>query len=277
MFGLAGIGIIILIVVYTTRHTRMEKRFHKTVYSSRHDFVSFELEAGEQAALQFLIDTIDAEFPFYKTLSPNERMEFARRTWHIRQRKSFMGMEGQEVSPRHEIIISATLARLTFGLKRYYDLPKFELIQVYPREFYSRLLEQHVKGLTIGNGRLFLSWAHFEEGHHDPTDKIHVGLHEFAHAMMLEFNHFELIPQWQTWLKIATPVMIAVAESDDHFFRKYGATNIHEFWAVTVETFFEQPKEFNAHYPDRFRATCAMLNQWPFAQEGQASDAAAAS
>jgi hypothetical protein len=178
-----------------------------------------------------------------------------------------MGMEGQEVTPRHEIVISATLARLTFGLKRYYDLPKFELIQVYPREFYSRLIEQHVKGLTVGNGRLFLSWAHFEEGHHDPTDKIHVGLHEFAHAMMLEFNHFELIPQWKTWLKVAMPVMDALAKADDHFFRKYGATNIHEFWAVAVETFFEQPKEFSDHYPALFHATCAMLNQWPFAKE----------
>lgn len=263
MSGLFGIGVIILIVVYTTRHTRMEKRYHKTIYTSANDFISIELESGEQAELQLLIDTIRKEFPFYIGFSESERRELARRTYHIRKRKSFVGMEGQEVSARHEIIISATLARLTFGLKKYYDLPTFELIQIYPREFYSRLIEQHVKGLTVGNGRLFLSWAHFEEGHHDPTDKIHVGLHEFAHAMMIQFDHFELIPQWKTWLKIATPVMQSILHVDDHFFRKYGATNIHEFWAVVVETFFEQPKEFNDHYPALFRATCTMLNQWP--------------
>ncbi|MFN5620319.1 MAG: zinc-dependent peptidase [Flavobacteriales bacterium] len=48
-----------------------------------------------------------------------------------------------------------------------------------------------------------------------------------------------------------------------HFFRQYGATNIHEFWAVAVETFFEQPDEFKTKYPALFHETCRMLNQWP--------------
>jgi MtfA peptidase len=267
MIGVLGLGILVLIVVYTTKHARGERNFHKEIYSGKNDFVAYEHEVGEEAELKFLIETIQQEFPFYKDWSQDRCFEFARRTYHIRKRKNFMGMEGQEVTPRHEIVISATLARLTFGLKRYYDLPKFELIQIYPREFYSRLIEQHVKGLTIGNGRLFLSWAHFEEGHHDPTDKIHVGLHEFAHAMMLEFNHFELIPQWKIWLKVAMPVMHSIDHAQEHFFRKYGATNIHEFWAVVVETFFEQPKEFNQLYPALFNATCKMLNQWPFQKQ----------
>lgn len=266
MAGAFGVFIIVVIILYTRHVTKSERNFSKNFYSADNDLVKYEVEDIQQNDLNLLIQTLREEFPFYNNWAREKRLKFAQRTYHVRNSKSFHGMEGFEVTPRHEIIISATLARLTFGISQGYVLPKFEMIQIYPREFYSRLIGQHVKGLTIGNGRLFLSWAHFEDGHNDPQDKIHVGLHEFAHAMMIEFGNFEDLPQWKNWLKYAVPVMNEVKITDDHFFRSYGATNIYEFWAVAVESFFEQPMNFQRIHPVLYNVTCKMLNQNPIAE-----------
>lgn len=208
-------------------------------------------------------EILTKDFPFIENWSQSDRDKLIWRTCHIRRKKEFHGHEGLEIHMIHEVIVSATLARLTMGLGKNYTLPKFPHIEIYPREFYSKLLNQHVKGLTFGHGRLFLSWAHFEEGHRDATDKIHVGLHEFAHALMLQFDQFKDLQTWREWLSAAHPVMSTISASGNHFFRQYGATNIHEFWAVSVETFFEQTTEFKSKYPQLFYCTCRMLNQWP--------------
>lgn len=238
--------------------------------SRRHSsgLTDYELNTPPNGAEYFanIVNTLKSDFPWYHTLTIQERIEFANRTFVIRKSKAFYGMEDFVLTDKHEIIISATLARLTFGLKRRFELPSFELIQIYPSSFHSRLLEREVKGLTLGNGRIFISWQHFEEGHADHDDKIHVGLHEFAHAMMIEYEHFEAVPQWKNWLVMGCAMMIEIDTQDEHFFRKYGATNIHEMWAVTVETFFEQPIEFRRLYPEFYDATAAMLNQDPCAR-----------
>lgn len=222
---------------------------------------SLQLMVDDDAAL--VREVLNKDFPFIEKWSQSERDKLIWRTCNIRRKKEFHGHEGFEVHVIHEVIISATLARLTMGLGKNYTLPKFPLIEIYPREFYSKLLDKHVKGLTFGHGRLFLSWAHFEEGHRDATDKVHVGLHEFAHALMLQFNQFKGLRIWSEWLSEAHPVMRTISLSGNHFFRSYGATNINEFWAVSIETFFERTEEFKSKYPQLFFCTCRILNQWP--------------
>jgi len=108
------------------------------------------------------------EFPIVHHWTAANKAKFIWRTMRIREQKHFHGHEGFEVTAEHEIIISATIARLTFGLQYSYHLPTFESIEIYPRHFYSKLIDNHMEGLTLGNGRLFLSWYHFEEGHDDP-------------------------------------------------------------------------------------------------------------
>ena len=240
-----------------------EDDYDAALTSDTNEAADFGLRLMSEDDAVIVLEILTKDFPFIENWSQSDRDKLIWRTCHIRRMKEFHGHEGLEVTMIHEVIISATLARLTMGFANNYTLPKFPLIEIYPREFYSKLLKQHVKGLTFGHGRLFLSWAHFEEGHKDLTDKIHVGLHEFAHALMLQFNQFRHIRIWRHWLSEAHPIMKSISTSGNHFFRSYGATNIHEFWAVSVETFFEQTEEFKAKYPRLFFCTCRMLNQWP--------------
>lgn len=231
-------------------------------------FADYEIHGETENAVYFanIVNTLKFDFPWYNRLTHSEKIEFARRTFHIRRSKTFHGMEDFVVQDRHEILLSATLAKLTFGLKKDYELPTFQLIQIYPSSFHSKILEREVKGLTVGNGRIFLSWQHFEEGHDDDDDKIHVGLHEFAHAMMIEHNQFSYAHPWYKWENMGLRIMNDIRKGETHFFRSYGATNIHEMWAVTVESFFEQPIEFRKNFPDFYYATVAMLNQDPCAR-----------
>ncbi|HLC83764.1 MAG TPA: zinc-dependent peptidase, partial [Bacteroidia bacterium] len=46
-------------------------------------------------------------------------------------------------------------------------------------------------------------------------------------------------------------------------FRKYGATNIHEFLSVCTEHFFESPDEFKKEAPEFFEEMCILFNQIP--------------
>jgi Mlc titration factor MtfA (ptsG expression regulator) len=53
-----------------------------------------------------------------------------------------------------------------------------------------------------------------------------------------------------------------MARNDQHpFLRKYASTNIHEFWAVCIEHFFEAPLEFRKQLPELYRAMSKILNQ----------------
>jgi Mlc titration factor MtfA (ptsG expression regulator) len=43
----------------------------------------------------------------------------------------------------------------------------------------------------------------------------------------------------------------------------YAATNYHEFWAVSVEVFFENPVQFRHELPELYEAMSRVLNQDP--------------
>ncbi len=268
MSGTVAFGIFFIVVFYTIRRTR-RLNSKKPKYDSRGHLIIPKNSTGPKVSLELdqIIRTLEYRFPSFTLMTENERKKISSRTYIIHQSKEFYGMEEFNLTREHEIVISATLAKLTLGLGNRFELPSFEMIQIYPQTFYSKLIEKHVNGLTLGNGRIFLSWKHFENGMANESDKIHVGLHEFAHALMIEFDHFNYLPQWKTWMSIAQPIMLEVRSSSLHFFRQYGGTNIQEFWAVTIETFFEQPFEFRAQYPRLYNATVAMLNQDPCARQ----------
>jgi Mlc titration factor MtfA (ptsG expression regulator) len=48
---------------------------------------------------------------------------------------------------------------------------------------------------------------------------------------------------------------------------KYAATDFQEFWAVSVETFFEKPKELKTKMPDLYKAISDLLNLDPLSAD----------
>jgi Mlc titration factor MtfA (ptsG expression regulator) len=49
------------------------------------------------------------------------------------------------------------------------------------------------------------------------------------------------------------------------FYSAYALKNFQEFWAESIEIFFEKPMQMKTIYPDLYKAISALLNQDPTA------------
>jgi hypothetical protein len=68
------------------------------------------------------------------------------------------------ITEEMEILFSASIAQLTFGLSEF-ELHKFTELELSASAFYSKLLQRKVKGLTFERGRIIISWPDFEKGY----------------------------------------------------------------------------------------------------------------
>jgi len=69
------------------------------------------------------------------------------------------------------------------------------------------------------------------------------------------------------WELRAKHTIKEIAEGREIFFRKYGAANNEEFFAVAVEIFFERPKQLFEKHPLTYTTLCRLLRQYPLLLE----------
>ena len=117
-------------------------------------------------------------------------------------------------------------------------------------------------------GIIVLSWKKFLKGYDIPDDKINLGLHEMAHALMHtiihSYDHEDGLDNYLRKIVQLSRDEMEKIKSDEHpFFRPYAATNIFEFFAVAVEYFFEVPAELKEHLPKLYEYLTLLLKQDP--------------
>jgi MtfA peptidase len=205
------------------------------------------------------------DFSYYNQLSADGKKRFLIRSLHIMQTKKFIAGEALEITDEMCLKISATIAKVTFGLSAY-QLEHFHTIKIFPAAFYVDKLNAFLKGGTFGSGLIYISWHDYEKGYNNATDQLNLGLHETAHALLIDyeqggnhtrhFNHH--FPHWETE---AEKIHQQVKTNRQDFFRKYAGVNMHEFWAVCVEVFFESPQAFKETFPHLYEKTSNLLNQ----------------
>jgi Mlc titration factor MtfA (ptsG expression regulator) len=204
---------------------------------------------------------------YFKNLSTEAQQRFVERLYEFMEDKYFVGHEGLVITDEIRVLISASAIQLTFGLKEY-SISHLHTINVFPKVFYSKLFDTSFKGLTTQGGVLSLSWNDFRDGYADNEDKLNLGLHELAHALNIDldedgnyddhfYNHFE------KWKSAAANDFQRLKEGSITFLRKYGSRNLHEFFAVCIEHFFEAPSQFKRELPILYGHTALMLNQDP--------------
>lgn len=166
------------------------------------------------------------------------------------------------------ILVSATAIKLSFGLETYL-LPHFKFIHIFPAEFigvspFLRVLAGNVSGSSIR-----ISWKHFLEGYQYPDDGENVGLHEMAHAYY--FQNFEtnqnadsnFVTHFSQFNNFGNKVFEQEKSPGNDLYSEYALNNFQEFWAESVELFFERPAQLKATYPDLYESMTAILNQRP--------------
>ena len=178
-----------------------------------------------------------------------------------------IGQKGFKVTYEVKLLIAASAVQLTFGLQRFI-LPRFRTFLIFSDIYYNQLTGQYHKGEVNAKGVTTISWKHFVEGYANPSDKINVGLHEMAHAFLLNTMYTDLHdPKLDEFLvkviHLSKAEIEKIKTDDNHFFRSYAKENVHEFFAIAVEHFFEAPRQFRDELPELYSYLARLLNQDP--------------
>lgn len=218
--------------------------------------------------------------PYYRRLVSQNIRSFHRlddgqqdkllfRTYLFHHSKKFHFVGVQEL-PDMAVLISAVAAQLTLGLEKF-SLSYFRHIYVLEHDYHYGFYSLPFMGHVDSSG-IYLSWDNFLRGLGNTPDSSNVGLHEMAHA--LAYVNFvtktdedkDFIKEFKKFSKVARPIFQEMQKGRKTLLGDYAATNYHEFWAVSVEMFFENPLRFKHELPDLYTSMSAVLKQDPLEQ-----------
>jgi Mlc titration factor MtfA (ptsG expression regulator) len=165
------------------------------------------------------------------------------------------------------VLVSAAAVQLTFGLKDY-RLPFYKYIKIYPEEYIADFSFKVLAGRVEGN-TITVAWNHVLKGLADTMDGANVGLHEMSHALyiqkiVIEENYSRTFTaRYNGLVNECEHAYSCEAKEEKNLYSSYADTNLQEFWAESVELFFEKPEDLNQHYPNVFHSMKVLLSQDP--------------
>lgn len=248
------------------------------IYYFRKEFSAFfhnrVVEATPISRDQYLLyhKFLNARMEYYQNLSMAGQAKFINRIHRFIASKRFIGREGQVITEEIKVLIAGAAVQLTFGLDKFV-LQHYHTIMIYPREFHSRLLRKNLKGGTMVQGTMLFSWEDFKDGYADEHDGINLGLHEMAHALKFDVTYGDrnfdthFANYIENWESAGYRAFRALRKGELDFLRKYGGTNMDEFFSVCVEFFFEVPEEFRIKLPTLYAYMVRTLKQNPANKE----------
>lgn len=228
--------------------------------------------------------TVVAQLPLLKGLSSQELAKLRRMSVLFIQEKSFVGVDGIQVTGNMALLIAlqACLPILHLGLEWYRG---WRTILIYPAAFKTRRTrideygiehhsENHLAGEAWSHGGVILAWdqsatAGLIDGHN-------LVIHEFVHKLDMINGNADGFPPLHANMSASSWTQHLTA-AYEHFCERirsgaptpidtYGATNPAEFIAVTSEVFFELPDVLYAEYPEVYQEYCAFYRQNPKAR-----------
>jgi Mlc titration factor MtfA (ptsG expression regulator) len=209
---------------------------------------------------------IGSVFYYFNDLPIYSKWKFVKRAHQFRNQKRFhfIGMEKNEATA---ILVSSSAVQVTFGLKNY-QLSYFKDIYILADAYRLDNDDELYIGHVAPDG-IYLSWKHFLYGYSYKNDNINVAVHEMAHALL--YNNFfaqygmdaNFRLNYERFSTKTGPILADVIAKRRSYLRSYAFSNMHEFWAVSVEAFFENPEGLRRNMPDLYDALSHVLNQDP--------------
>jgi hypothetical protein len=207
---------------------------------------------------------------FFHKLSGSDRVELLGHIQVFLAEKRFEGCAGFEITDEVRVTIAAQACLLLLHRETDYFSGLLTIL-VYPLTYMvqqDRQVNQHVweEGTVsrLGEtgrrmGSLVLAWAAVKHGAADPADGKNVVLHEFAHQLDYENHAADGVPALATreqqlaWSEVMKSEFASLRAADETgiptLLDTYGATDPVEFFAVSVEAFFEQPRALRGRHP----------------------------
>ncbi|MFY7841118.1 MAG: zinc-dependent peptidase [Lacibacter sp.] len=270
------IGILVLIIYRIIKDLKKEKYRDSTPFAYQEENSSSVAPPScyvyKGKELHFTTDELhkvcNTYNPYYSKLAANHQQLFTERLKKFIRSKDFY-IYAPVAYKEMPILISASAVQITFGLDDYL-LPHFSTVVIHPEEYFAyeplRVLVGNVQGNVIT-----LSWKHFLHDYQNPTDGKNVGLHEMAHALQVQYlfrkpnrmNDFK--EDYEHYDRLDDEVQLNERTKQNRLFDDNALKNKNEFWATSVELFFERPGELKRLYPKLYDAICVVLNQDPLA------------
>jgi len=209
---------------------------------------------------------IGSLFSYFNDLPVEEKKRFVQRVHQFKATKKFHFI-GMEENDDVSTLVGASAVQVTFGLKNY-QLSHFQNIYVLADAYRMENDEELYVGHVAAEG-IYLSWKHFMYGYTDRMDNVNVAVHEMAHALLYNNffaqygmdKHFRL--NYERFSTTTGPILAEVITQRRSYLRSYAFSNLHEFWAVSVEAFFVNPQGLKKNMPELYEALCRVLNQDP--------------
>ena len=221
---------------------------------------------------------------FFNRLSTSDRAELLGHIQVFLAEKRFEGCGDFAITDEVRVTIAAQACLLLLHRKTDY-FPSLLTILVYPltymveekRQIGEHLWEEGTVSRLGETGRrmgsLVLSWGAVKHAAADPSDGKNVVLHEFAHQLDFENDAADGVPglatreQQLAWAAVMRSEFASLRAADESgiptLLDTYGASDPVEFFAVSVEAFFEQPRALRAHRPKLYAELRTYFQQDP--------------
>lgn len=211
---------------------------------------------------------LQAHFRYYQNLSPENKRRFEARVQAFIDANEFIPRSYTHVNAEMKALIAGAAIQLTFGFE-HLNFQHFDKILIYSDDYYSKITRKYHQGEVNPRGLIVLSWRNFMEGYEIHDDGRNLGLHEMAHALRLEnsiYNDeygFIDSNDLKQFDRLAQYEMGKIRAEQRTIFRGYAAENVHEFFAVAVENFFERPEVFKSYNSELYYVLSRLLKQDP--------------
>src|SRR5215475_4326707 len=221
---------------------------------------------------------------FFHKLSGSDRAELLGHIQVFLGEKRFEGCDGFVITDEARVTIAAQACLLLLHRSTDY-FPQLLTILVYPltymaeeeRQVGEHLWEEGTVSRLGETGRrmgsLVLSWGAVKHGAADPSDGKNVVLHEFAHQLDFENDAADGVPELATheqqlaWAAVMRSEFASLRAAEESgiptLLDTYGATDPAEFFAVSVEAFFERPRALRARHPKLYAELGTYFQQDP--------------
>ncbi|WP_298847649.1 zinc-dependent peptidase [uncultured Ruegeria sp.] len=238
-------------------------------------FVAYHFWSKRQARLTLLATSLteeqrhflDTQVPIVHKLPKDLRTKLEGKINLFLDQVDFVGCDGLEVTEDMQVSIAAQACLLVVNSDLWYD--NLTTILIYPSAFKSKqrrhsgyvVTEKEIvrTGESWNRGPVILSWAHSQRGALNDHDGQNVVFHEFAHQIDDLSGSTNGVPllsdgqsfaEWETaFLNAYEAHVHAVETGRSTVIDPYGAEGHEEFFAVSVEVFFERPKALKQSDP----------------------------
>ncbi len=212
---------------------------------------------------------IERHVPVYRRMPPELHAPLYDRMKLFLDEKQFYGCNGLTVTEAMRVAVAAHAALLVLRREPPH-YPDLQAILLYPEAFIVRHAEVDAAGVvddservlageSWSTGRVVLSWADMLQAVRHPGEGRNVALHEFAHQLDAETGAPGVpaladAAAYRAWSKAFSDAFARLRQrvarhGSTGVIDAYGATSPAEFFAVSVEAFWESPGALRTEEP----------------------------